>query len=87
MSVLNIFKLYMSALTLRVERNISNYFPDQFALVLYEQTTLEEQYVAVFAHFLHQDSHGYRTACLALSSSGIEIAPDAEEYINFYGLF
>lgn len=80
---MNTFKLYMSALTSRVERNIWNYLPDRFSLVFDGQTTLGTRYMAVFAIFLHQNAHGYRSTYLSLSPLADETTYNTEDNITF----
>lgn len=81
------FKLYMFALTSRLEENILNFSPDRFALVFGEETTLKAYCVASSAKFPHQNVHGYHSTFLALSPLDDETTQNAYEHIHFYSLF
>lgn len=71
----------MSALTFRVEENISNSLLDCFAFVFDGKINLKAHYMVVFATPPNQNVYVCHSACLALLALEDETTQDAHDHI------
>lgn len=75
---------YMNTLEGRVERKVAHALPSKFAVVFDEWSSLQTNFVCVFALLHYRDSCEYSSALLGFSPFQDKFLMDASSHIEFF---